>query len=272
MIFTCGRFGSAGDPATEPFQAFRPTFATGNPSFDTPLTHFVWASFWLRTTKLKGFVMDQQIEKKQSPKDANLLAPEIPYLRRYARALTRNAADADDLVQNALMRAVANFARFEQGTNLRAWLLTIVHNAFIDGTRKLKRERESHEMAEERMSGLFTSPNQMAALQIGELETALARLPEEQRITLILVALEDMSYEEAAKVTGVPIGTVRSRLSRAPCRHGHDRRPDDGRYLAGNGRDAPQEGPAGADDLAPPQTDDRRQRRIPAQDVIRRAA
>ena len=159
--------------------------------------------------------MDQQIENKKSPKDANLLVPEIPYLRRYARALTRNAADADDLVQNALMRAVANFDRFEDGTNLRAWLLTIVHNAFIDSTRKAKRERDANQMAEERMSGLFTSPSQMAALQIGELEEALARLPEEQRITLSLVALEDMSYEEAAKVTGVPVGTVRSRLSRA---------------------------------------------------------
>ncbi len=158
--------------------------------------------------------MDQQIENK-SPKDTNLLVPEIPYLRRYARALTRNAADADDLVQNALMRAVANFDRFEEGTNLRAWLLTIVHNVFIDGTRKVKRERESNDMAEQRMSGLYTSPNQIANLQIGELEGALARLPEEQRITLILVALEDMSYEEAAKVTGVPVGTVRSRLSRA---------------------------------------------------------
>jgi len=159
--------------------------------------------------------MDQQIENKTPSKDTNLLVPEIPYLRRYARALTRNAADADDLVQNALMRAVANFDRFEQGTNLRAWLLTIVHNVFIDGTRKVKREREANEMAEERMSGLFTSPNQIAALQIGELESALTRLPEEQRITLILVALEDMSYEEAAKVTAVPVGTVRSRLSRA---------------------------------------------------------
>jgi RNA polymerase sigma-70 factor (ECF subfamily) len=158
--------------------------------------------------------MDQQIENK-SPKDTNLLVPEIPYLRRDARALTRNAADADDLVQNALMRAVANFDRFEEGTNLRAWLLTIVHNVFIDGTRKVKREREANQMAEERMSGLFTSPNQIASLQLGELEDALARLPEEQRITLILVALEDMSYEEAAKVTGVPVGTVRSRLSRA---------------------------------------------------------
>lgn len=157
--------------------------------------------------------MDQQNSK--SAKDTNLIVAEIPYLRRYARALTRNAADADDLVQNALMRAIANFERFEEGTNLRAWLLTIVHNVFIDSTRKAKREREANEMAESRMSGLYTSPSQTAALQLGELEEAMTRLPEEQRITLILVALEDMSYEEAAKVTGVPVGTVRSRLSRA---------------------------------------------------------
>jgi RNA polymerase sigma-70 factor (ECF subfamily) len=159
--------------------------------------------------------MDQKVENKTSSKDSSLLVPEIPYLRRYARALTRNAADADDLVQTALMRAVANFDRFETSTNLRAWLLTIVHNVFIDSTRRVKRERDGNETAEERMGGLVTSPNQVAALQLGKLESALARLPQEQRITLILVALEDMSYEEAAKVTGVPVGTVRSRLSRA---------------------------------------------------------
>lgn len=170
------------------------------------------ASFGHETKLLKGHVMDQQSENHKSP-NADAIVQEIPYLRRYARALTRNAADADDLVQTALMRAVANFDRFEQGTNLRGWLLTIVHNAFIDSTRKIK--REANQSAEQRMSGLFTSPNHMASLQIGELEKALARLPEEQRITLILVALEDMSYEEAAKITGVQVGTVRSRLSRA---------------------------------------------------------
>jgi RNA polymerase sigma-70 factor (ECF subfamily) len=171
-------------------------------------------SFGHRTKVLKGHVMDQQSESHKPP-NADAIVQEIPYLRRYARALTRNAADADELAQTALMRGVANFDRFEQGTNLRGWLLTIVHNAFIDSPRRIKREREANQSAEERMSGLFTSSNQMASLQIGELEEALARLPEEQRITLILVALEDMSYEEAAKITGVPVGTVRSRLSRA---------------------------------------------------------
>jgi RNA polymerase sigma-70 factor (ECF subfamily) len=150
-----------------------------------------------------------------NPVDTKHLVPEIPYLRRYARALTRNVSSADDLVQDALLRAVSNMARFEPGTNLRAWLLTIVHNCFIDSTRKAKRSREGDKTAEEMMSGLYTRPNQIANLQLNDLQAALETLPEEQRTTLILVALEDMSYEEAAKVTGVPVGTVRSRLSRA---------------------------------------------------------
>jgi RNA polymerase sigma-70 factor (ECF subfamily) len=145
----------------------------------------------------------------------SVLVGQIPYMRRYARALTRNAADADDLVQTALMRGIVNMDRFEQGTNLRAWLLTIMHNVFIDGVRKTKRARDSNESAEAMMSGLYTRPNQVESLQLGDLQSAMERLPEEQRTTLILVALEDMSYEEAAKVTGVPVGTVRSRLSRA---------------------------------------------------------
>jgi RNA polymerase sigma-70 factor (ECF subfamily) len=145
----------------------------------------------------------------------SVLVGQIPYLRRYARALTRNAADADDLVQTALMRGIVNMDRFEQGTNLRAWLLTIMHNVFIDGVRKTKRARDANESAESMLSGLYTRPNQVESLQLGDLQQAMQRLPEEQRTTLILVALEDMSYEEAAKVTGVPVGTVRSRLSRA---------------------------------------------------------
>lgn len=156
-----------------------------------------------------------QLDITDNKKIETVLVGQIPYLRRYARALTRNAADADDLVQTALMRGIVNMDRFEQGTNLRAWLLTILHNVFIDGVRKAKRARDADESAESMMSGLYTRPNQIESLQLGDLQQAMERLPEEQRTTLILVALEDMSYEEAAKVTGVPVGTVRSRLSRA---------------------------------------------------------
>ncbi len=145
----------------------------------------------------------------------DILVAEIPYLRRYARALTRNTAAADDLVQDALVRGIASFGQFQPGTNLRAWLMTIVHHCFIDGTRKASRARLGAKEAEERMTGFYTRPNQIANLELDDLQAALATLPEEQRATLILVALEDMSYEEAAAVTGVPVGTIRSRLSRA---------------------------------------------------------
>ncbi|MFN4283533.1 MAG: sigma-70 family RNA polymerase sigma factor [Alphaproteobacteria bacterium] len=155
------------------------------------------------------------LDTKGDKKIQSVLVGQLPYLRRYARALTRNAADADDLVQTCVMRAIVNMDRFEEGTNLRAWLLTIMHNVFIDGVRKAKRARDANESAESMMSGLYTRPNQMESLQLGDLQSAMEKLPEEQRTTLILVALEDMSYEEAAKVTGVPVGTVRSRLSRA---------------------------------------------------------
>lgn len=145
----------------------------------------------------------------------SILVCQIPYLRRYARGLTHNAADADDLVQSCLLRALTNFHRFEKDTNLRAWLLTILHNIFIDTVRKRRRAREAFEAAGIATDGLSQAPNQVHHIQVGELEHAIAQLPPEQRSTLLLVALEDLTYEEAARITGVPVGTVRSRLSRA---------------------------------------------------------
>jgi RNA polymerase sigma-70 factor (ECF subfamily) len=145
----------------------------------------------------------------------SILVCQIPYLRRYARGLTHNAADADDLVQSCLLRALTNFHRFEKDTNLRAWLLTILHNIFIDTVRKRRRAREAFEAAGIATDGLSQAPNQLHRIQVGELKDAIAQLPAEQRSTLLLVALEDLTYEEAARITGVPVGTVRSRLSRA---------------------------------------------------------
>jgi RNA polymerase sigma-70 factor (ECF subfamily) len=146
---------------------------------------------------------------------AAILTEQIPYLRRYARGLTHNVADADDLVQSCLLRALTNMHRFEKNTNLRAWLLTILHNLFIDTVRKRRRARETFEAAGITSEGLSQSANQFHRVQVTELERAVAQLPPEQRSTLLLVALEDLTYEEAARVTGVPVGTVRSRLSRA---------------------------------------------------------
>ena len=145
----------------------------------------------------------------------SILTGHIPYLRRYARGLARNTADADDLVQSCLLRALTNFHRFEQNTNLRAWLLTILHNIFIDTVRKNRRARDAFETAGIAADGVIQGPNQFQHMQVVELERAIEELPAEQRSTLLLVALEDLTYEEAARVTGVPVGTVRSRLSRA---------------------------------------------------------
>ena len=145
----------------------------------------------------------------------SILIGHIPYLRRYARGLARNTADADDLVQSCLLRALTNFHRFEKNTNLRAWLLTILHNIFIDTVRKNRRARDAFETAGIAVEGVIQGPNQFQHMQVVELGQAIERLPAEQRSTLLLVALEDMTYEESARVTGVPVGTVRSRLSRA---------------------------------------------------------
>lgn len=139
----------------------------------------------------------------------------IPSLRRYARGLARNTADADDLVQSCLLRAFTNFHLFKQHTNLRAWLMTILHNIFIDTVRKNQRARNAFETAGITADRISQGPNQFQHLQVVELEQAIEQLPPEQRSTLLLIALEDMTYEEVADVTGVPVGTVRSRLSRA---------------------------------------------------------
>lgn len=156
-------------------------------------------------------------QSKDKDKDAvtSIMVGQIPYLRRYARALTQNAADADDLVQNCLVRAIAKMDRFEAGTNLRAWLLAIMHNIFIDSFRKKRRSREVCETTETIQKGLFTPANQFRRVQVTDVESALAKLPAAQRSTLLLIALENLTYEEVARITEVPVGTVRSRLSRA---------------------------------------------------------
>jgi RNA polymerase sigma-70 factor, ECF subfamily len=156
-------------------------------------------------------------QSKDKDKDAvtSIMVGQIPYLRRYARALTQNVADADDLVQNCLVRAIAKMDRFEAGTNLRAWLLAIMHNIFIDSFRKKRRAREVCETTETIQKGLFTPANQFRRVQVTDVESALSKLPAAQRSTLLLIALENLTYEEVARITEVPVGTVRSRLSRA---------------------------------------------------------
>jgi RNA polymerase sigma-70 factor, ECF subfamily len=144
---------------------------------------------------------------------ARLLETEIPRLRRYARALTRDGSRADDLVQSCLVRAVAKEHLWQPGTDLRAWLFTILHNQHVNDIRRSVREGIT--VPVEDMAPVLTSnSNAGASLQLRDLERAIARLPEEQRQVILLVGLEGMRYEEVAKILGIPIGTVRSRLSR----------------------------------------------------------
>lgn len=144
---------------------------------------------------------------------ARLIQNEIPRLRRYARALTRDAARADDLVQSCLVRAISKEHLWQPGTDLRAWLFTILHNQNVNEVRRSVREGVT--VAVEDVAPVLTmAPNAGPSLQLRDLQRAINRLPEEQRQVILLVGLEGMRYEEVAAVLDIPIGTVRSRLSR----------------------------------------------------------
>ena len=138
---------------------------------------------------------------------------EIPKLRRYARALTRDATRADDLVQSCLMRALAKSHLWQPGTDLRAWLFTILHNVHVNEVRHGLREGSAVPIDDEVLS-LSAPAAQQTSLELRDLDRAMAQLAEEQRQVLLLVGLEGMQYEEAAMVLQVPVGTIRSRLSR----------------------------------------------------------
>jgi RNA polymerase sigma-70 factor (ECF subfamily) len=142
-----------------------------------------------------------------------LIEREIPRLRRYARALTRSADRADDLVQETLLRAIAKSHLWQTGTDIRAWLFTIMHNQYVNMVRRAMRDEATVDI-EQMSSSLVATTDPTASRQLRELERALACLPGEQREVILLVGLEGMSYETAAQVLSVPVGTVRSRLSR----------------------------------------------------------
>jgi RNA polymerase sigma-70 factor (ECF subfamily) len=135
----------------------------------------------------------------------------IPRLRRYARALTGDASAADDLVQDALERALVKQSLWREGTDLRAWLFTVMHNVFVNQVRSaaVSRTVQLDDALAER-----PQPQSTDRLEIRDLDAALQALPEEQRAVVLLVGLEQMTYDEAARVLEVPIGTVMSRLSR----------------------------------------------------------
>jgi RNA polymerase sigma-70 factor (ECF subfamily) len=143
--------------------------------------------------------------------EAQRLVDLIPRLRRYARALVGDRAGADDLVQDTLERAWSKLHLYRRGTDLRAWLFTVMHNVHVN---KLRAARPTDPL-EEGMAELAQRAPQADALLVRDLDRAIARLPADQRAVLLLVTLEEMSYEEVARTLGIPIGTVMSRLSRA---------------------------------------------------------
>jgi RNA polymerase sigma-70 factor (ECF subfamily) len=147
------------------------------------------------------------------------LVSAIPRLRRYARVLTGEATRADDLVQETLARAWEKRRLWQAGTDLRAWLFTIMHNVFVNQRALARREAMNVSIDDAGEGGeAFEIPvraGQITHVELLELMQQVARLPEEQREVLLLAAVEELRYEEIAAVLSIPVGTVMSRLSRA---------------------------------------------------------
>ncbi|HEX2554431.1 MAG TPA: sigma-70 family RNA polymerase sigma factor [Microvirga sp.] len=140
----------------------------------------------------------------------------IPSLRAFALSLTNDPTRADDLVQDALVRAWSSFDRFERGTNLHAWLFTILRNNLYSEHRKRRREVEDVDGVY--AGALVAAPEQPGHLDLDDFRRALAQLPLDQREALILVGAQGFSYEEAAGVCGCAVGTIKSRVNRARAR------------------------------------------------------
>ena len=137
----------------------------------------------------------------------------IPALRAFAWSLSHNASDADDLVQDTLIKAWTNRDKYEMGTNLRAWLFTILRNTYY--TTVVRRRREVRDEDGFYAATLTSAANQDWSVAVSALQAALKRLPDEHREALVLVGGAGLTYEEAAEVCGCALGTIKSRVNRA---------------------------------------------------------
>ena len=141
------------------------------------------------------------------------LVEHLPALRAFALSLTRNRATADDMMQDTVLKAWTNIEKFQPGTNMRAWLFTILRNNFYTSRRKLNREvADVDNVFSEKMS---VKPDHDGRLQMKDFRAAFDLLPDEQREALILVGASGFSYEEAGNMCGVATGTMKSRVNRA---------------------------------------------------------
>jgi RNA polymerase sigma-70 factor (ECF subfamily) len=140
----------------------------------------------------------------------------IKTLRAFALSLTRNSALADDMVQDTVEKAWTNIDKFQEGTNMRAWLFTILRNTYYSNRRRAKREVADPEGA--MVDQLSEKPAHDGRLQMNDFREAFSKLPDEQREVLLLVGASGFSYEEAAEMCGVAIGTIKSRVNRGRAR------------------------------------------------------
>lgn len=162
-----------------------------------------------------GRVLTARDEADQSDFRAGVLKAHSS-LHAFALSLTKNSDRADDLVQDTVLRALDKRDRFQPGTNLHAWLFTILRNSFYSEYRR--RVREVPDSEGRYTSQVATAPDQMGKLDIQDLQTALAKLAPDQREALLLIGVGDLSYEEAAAACGTPVGTIKSRVNRARIR------------------------------------------------------
>lgn len=141
------------------------------------------------------------------------IAAMLPDLRAFARFLVRDRVAADDVVQDTVVRALAALAQFEAGTNLKAWLFTILRNQFYEQSRR--RQREAAALLVRFEADEAANPEQVARSDISDLQHLIWRLPPLLREALILVGAQELSHEEAAAICRVPVGTMKARVSRA---------------------------------------------------------
>lgn len=145
--------------------------------------------------------------------DTAQMEAHIPRLRRYARALLGDPASADDLVQDTLERALNKFSLWRRDSDLRAWLFTVMHNVYVNQRRAYVRQANLL-ASDHEVNGMEAPGSQEELLSLRDIERALSQLPDEFREVVLLVGVEQMSYEEVSQVLGIPKGTVMSRLSR----------------------------------------------------------
>jgi RNA polymerase sigma-70 factor (ECF subfamily) len=142
---------------------------------------------------------------------------QLAALRRYARSLVRNPDEAEDLVHDALVRALERKSSFRSGGSLLNWLMSILHNTHIDRIRQSRASDRRHATAAE-LADLVAPAGQEHSVRLAQVRDAFLALPEDQREALHLVAIEELSYQEAADVLNIPVGTLMSRISRARAR------------------------------------------------------